>query len=70
MDEYKNLPTEHLLELISKYTIDCSRMFKEGATSEEYLNCQRVLVLLQDEIRFRHPTSSGGEMNFKSNISD
>ena len=70
MEDVKFLPTEHLLELISKYTIDCSRMFKEGVGSQEYKDCQRVLTLLQDEIRFRHPAVSGTDMSFKSNISE
>lgn len=70
MEEFKNLPTEQLLELISQYTGDYTRMIREGATDDEYIKCERFLILLQEEIRFRSPNISNTDINFISDISE
>lgn len=65
MQNFKALPTEELLELISTYTVDCARMIKEGASKEERSDCENMLILLQEEVRFRQPTLSSNDIKFE-----
>lgn len=65
MQNFRTLPTDQLLELISTYTIDCARMIKQGASKEERSNCENMLILLQEEVKFRQPTLSSTDIKFE-----
>ncbi|MBV9988198.1 MAG: hypothetical protein JO301_10985 [Chitinophagaceae bacterium] len=64
------MATDQLLELLSEYTADYTRMAKDGAPHVEYYSCEQVLNLLQEELRFRKATLSTTEFNFESDASD
>ena len=69
MENYKSLPTEQLLELISKYTIDCARMLKEGAPKKEHSECEDFLILLHEEMQFRRSKFYSTDIKFEEGSS-
>lgn len=70
MDELRELPTEQLLEMLSKYTADYTRMIRDGASDAEHTACQQTLMQLQTEILFRKQTFSEEGFNFESTSSE
>lgn len=70
MDELRELSTEQLLEMLSKYTADYTRMIRDGATHTEHAACQQALNELQSEILFRKQTYSEKGFNFESTSSE
>jgi hypothetical protein len=69
MDDFKTLPTDKLLDLLSEHTAEFLRMVREGAPTVKYLDTQRIVSVLQDEINFRQSSVSNTDFNFESNNS-
>jgi hypothetical protein len=70
MEDYKNLQTDLLIDMLVKHTENYTRMFTEGATDQEFTECQRVITLLQTEIQFRKSTITNQHINFTSDASE
>jgi hypothetical protein len=70
MEDFKTLPTDKLLDLLTEHTSNYIRMVKEGAPDVEYSDTQLVITLLQNEINFRQASVSTTGFKFKSNNSD
>jgi hypothetical protein len=70
MDDFKTLPTYVLLDLLSEHTAEFLRMVREGAPTVKYLDTQRMVSVLQDEINFRQSSVSNTDFGFTTNISE
>jgi hypothetical protein len=53
MEELKQLPTEQLIDLLSKYTSDYTHLIKTGATNVASTSCESILIQIQEEINSR-----------------
>ena len=53
MQELRTLQTSDLVDMLSKQTIEYSKMLVEGASEEEYLRSKLSIEALQAEIRSR-----------------
>lgn len=53
MEELRTLDTSQLIDLLSKYTIDYTKMMSDGTTEEEYAKCNLTIKALQAEIELR-----------------
>jgi hypothetical protein len=69
MDDFKTLPTDKLLDLLTEHTAEFLRMVRDGAPTLKYLDTQRIVSVLQDEINFRQSSVSNTDFNFESNSS-
>jgi len=47
------LETEQLIDLLSKYTADYTKMMSDGTTEDEYTKCNLTIIALQTEIEGR-----------------
>jgi hypothetical protein len=70
MEDFKTLPTDKLLDLLTEHTSNYLRMVKDGLPDVQYNDTQRVITLLQNEINFRQTSVSTTDFKFKSNNSD
>jgi len=53
MEELHILETEQLIDLLSKYTADYTKMMSDGTTEDEYTKCNLTIIALQTEIEGR-----------------
>jgi len=53
MEELHTLQTSDLIDMLSKQTIEYSKMLVEGASDEKYLSSKLSIEALQAEIRAR-----------------
>ena len=53
MQTLHTLETAHLEDLLSKYTIEYTRLLIEGSSQEEYLKCKEAIKAIQLEIEVR-----------------
>jgi hypothetical protein len=53
MEELHTLQTSDLIDMLSKQTIEYSKMLVEGASDEKYLSSKLSIEALQAEIRLR-----------------
>ena len=69
MEELRTLDTSQLIDLLSKYTTDYTKMMSDGTTEEEYAKCNLTIKALQTEIELRKKsgtTSPNPETNMTS----
>ena len=66
MDDLHLLETEQLIDLLSKYTADYTKMMSDGTTEDEYTKCNLTIKALQTEIELRK--SRAMSPNLKSDI--
>jgi hypothetical protein len=53
MEELRTIQTSDLIDMLSKQTIEYSKMLVEGASNEKYLSSKLAIEALQAEIRSR-----------------
>jgi len=53
MQALPSLETSQLMDMLSKYTIDYTRMLTDGSSQEEYLKCKEAIKAIQLEIEVR-----------------
>jgi hypothetical protein len=53
MQALHTLDTSQLEDLLSKYTIDYTRLLMDGSSQEEYLKCKEAIKAIQLEIEVR-----------------
>lgn len=56
MEELRTLDTSQLIDMLSKYTTDYTKMLAEGTTEEEYTKRKLAIKALQAEIESRKKT--------------
>ena len=53
MQALQTLETSSLMDLLSKYTIEFTRLLTDGSSQEEYLKCKEAIKAIQLEIEIR-----------------
>lgn len=53
MQTLRTLETSELMDMLSKYTIDYTRMLAHGSSQEEYLKCKEAIKAIQLELELR-----------------
>ena len=53
MQGLHTLETSQLLDLLSKYTIDYTRILNDGSSQDEYLKCKEAIKAIQLEMELR-----------------
>ena len=53
MQELNTVQTSELIDLLSKYTYDYTKMLSQGTSDEEYKRCSMTIKALQAEIESR-----------------
>jgi hypothetical protein len=53
MQALRTLETSQLMDMLSKYTIDYTRMLSDGSSQEDYLKCKEAVKAIQLEIELR-----------------
>ena len=59
MEDLKNLDLFTLVDLLAKYTNEYMKMFKEGATDQEFAQCKKMIHNLTAEIEYRKQKTLG-----------
>jgi len=53
MQPLHTLETSHLMDLLSRYIIEYTRLLSDGSSQEEYLKCKEAIKAIQFEIEQR-----------------
>ena len=53
MQALQTIETSSLMDLLSKYTIEFTRLLTDGSSQEEYLKCKEAIKAIQLEIEIR-----------------
>jgi len=59
MEDLNNLDLFTLVDLLAKHTNEYMKMFKEGATDQEFSDCKKVIQNLTAEIEYRKQKTLG-----------
>jgi flagellar biosynthesis chaperone FliJ len=70
MDDLKDLQTEHLIDMLATYTANYTKMISDGATAHDFAHYERVISLIQKEIRFRKSSLSSDTISFTSDSTE
>ena len=60
MKDLKRLDKDTLIDMLSKFTNQFMKLFREGATQQEYLACKEMMDKLTQEIAIRQQQKNRG----------
>ena len=61
MEDLNTMDLFTLVDLLAKHTNQYMKMFKEGATEQEYANCKKAIKNLTAEIEYRKQKTQGAK---------
>lgn len=66
MQALRTLETSVLMDMLSKYTIEYTRMLTDGSSQQEYLKYKEAIKAIQLELEFRqHEETGSPDLNSK-----
>ena len=66
MQALNTVETSVLMDMLSKYTIEYTRMLTDGSSQQEYLKYKEAIKAIQLELEFRqHKETGSADLNSK-----